>query len=73
MSQLYQREGGGENIIMKDLTPFCDPFLCFTFCAFCAPVGQRWDEFFQQGPHASADFMAERATQVQPEREGLGC
>ena len=36
-----------------------------------SPVGQRWDEFFQQGPQVSDDFMAERASQVQPEREGL--
>jgi antitoxin VapB len=36
-----------------------------------SPVGQRWDEFFQQGPQASDDFMAERSAQVQPEREGL--
>lgn len=36
-----------------------------------SPVGQRWDEFFRRGPQVSDDFMAERATQVQSEREGL--
>jgi antitoxin VapB len=27
------------------------------------PKGQRWDDFFERGPHVSDDFMAER---VQP-------
>jgi antitoxin VapB len=34
-----------------------------------SPAGQTWDEFFLNGPHASDDFMAERAEQQQPERE----
>ena len=36
-----------------------------------SPVGHTWDEFFLDGPKASDDFMAERATQPQPERETL--
>ncbi len=36
-----------------------------------SPVGHTWDEFFSSGPHASEDFMAERATRQQAEREGL--
>jgi len=36
-----------------------------------SPVGQTWDEFFQRGPQASEDFMAERATQQQDEREAF--
>ncbi|MFN0185657.1 MAG: type II toxin-antitoxin system VapB family antitoxin [Aquabacterium sp.] len=36
-----------------------------------SPVGRTWDEFFLNGPQASDDFMAERASQQQPEREGL--
>jgi len=34
-----------------------------------SPVGHTWDEFFLNGPQASDDFMAERATQEQAERE----
>lgn len=34
-----------------------------------SPVGHTWDEFFLNGPQASGDFMAERATQEQAERE----
>jgi antitoxin VapB len=34
-----------------------------------SPVGHTWDEFFLRGPQASEDFMAERATQQQAERE----
>ena len=34
-----------------------------------SPVGHTWDEFFLHGPRASEDFMAERATQLQAERE----
>ena len=36
-----------------------------------SPVGHTWDEFFLNGPQASEDFMSERATQQQPEREAL--
>jgi antitoxin VapB len=36
-----------------------------------SPVGHTWDEFFQNGPRASDDFMAERADQQQPDREAL--
>ncbi len=36
-----------------------------------SPVGHTWDEFFLNGPQASEDFMSERATQHQPEREAL--
>ncbi len=36
-----------------------------------SPVGQTWDEFFLRGPQPSEDFMAERASQRQAEREAL--
>lgn len=36
-----------------------------------SPMGQTWDEFFLNGPQASDDFLAERATQQQPDREAL--
>ncbi|HEU0230920.1 MAG TPA: type II toxin-antitoxin system VapB family antitoxin [Burkholderiaceae bacterium] len=36
-----------------------------------APVGQTWDSFFLDGPAVSDDFMSERGTQHQPERESL--
>ena len=36
-----------------------------------SPVGHTWDEFFLNGPQASDDFMAERATQAQAEREAF--
>jgi antitoxin VapB len=36
-----------------------------------SPVGHTWDEFFLNGPRASDDFMAERASQPQPEHEAL--
>jgi antitoxin VapB len=32
-----------------------------------SPVGQRWDEFFVNGPSVSEDFMSERE---QPRPEG---
>ena len=35
------------------------------------PVGQTWDSFFIDGPVASDDFLAERATQTQAAREAL--
>lgn len=34
-----------------------------------SPVGHTWDAFFLNGPQASDDFLAERATQAQGERE----
>ena len=36
-----------------------------------APVGQTWDSFFLDGPRVSDDFLPERASQHQPEREAL--
>jgi antitoxin VapB len=36
-----------------------------------SPVGHTWDEFFRNGPLPSDDFMAERATQQQGEREAF--
>lgn len=36
-----------------------------------SPLGQTWDSFFLNGPPVSDDFMVERATQHQPEREAL--
>jgi antitoxin VapB len=36
-----------------------------------SPVGRTWDEFFLDGPPASEDFMTQRASQQQPEREAL--
>lgn len=35
------------------------------------PEGQAWDSFFLRGPQSSPDFMAERASQTQAERESL--
>ena len=36
-----------------------------------SPVGQRWDEFFVNGPRASEDFMREREQPSPEEREPL--
>ena len=36
-----------------------------------SPVGHTWDEFFLNGPQASEDFMADRAAQLQAEREAF--
>jgi len=36
-----------------------------------APIGQTWDSFFLDGPSVSEDFLVERATQGQSEREAL--
>lgn len=36
-----------------------------------APLGQTWDSFFLGEERVSDDFMATRASQVQPEREAL--
>jgi antitoxin VapB len=35
------------------------------------PVGQTWDSFFLAGPQVSDDFLPERASQQQPERDAL--
>jgi antitoxin VapB len=35
------------------------------------PVGQTWDSFFLGGPRVSDDFLPERASQEQAEREAL--
>lgn len=34
-----------------------------------SPVGHTWDAFFQDGPQPSDDFMADRASQQQADRE----
>jgi len=36
-----------------------------------APPGQSWDSFFLSGPTVSDDFLSERASQHQDEREAL--
>ncbi|MGV0959997.1 MAG: type II toxin-antitoxin system VapB family antitoxin [Limnohabitans sp.] len=36
-----------------------------------SPVGHSWDQFFLNGPKVSDDFLPERASQTQPEREAL--
>jgi len=36
-----------------------------------SPIGQTWDSFFLDGPTVSDDFLPERPTQHQPEREPL--
>jgi antitoxin VapB len=36
-----------------------------------SPVGHTWDSFFLDGPHVSEDFMTERASQSQRERESF--
>jgi antitoxin VapB len=36
-----------------------------------APLGQSWDSFFLDAPPVSDDFLPERASQEQPEREAL--
>ena len=40
-------------------------------CKLVSPVGQRWDEFFVNGPRASEDFMREREQLSPEEREPL--
>jgi antitoxin VapB len=35
------------------------------------PVANTWDSFFLQGTAVTDDFMTERATQEQPERESF--
>ena len=36
-----------------------------------SPLGQTWDSFFFNGPNVSDDFLPERASQHQSERETL--
>lgn len=36
-----------------------------------SPAGQSWDSFFLDGPSVSEDFLSERASQVQTEREAF--
>ena len=36
-----------------------------------SPIGQTWDSFFLGGPSVSDDFLSERATQNQLEREAF--
>lgn len=36
-----------------------------------SPLGQTWDSFFFDGSHVSDDFLPERASQHQSEREAL--
>jgi antitoxin VapB len=36
-----------------------------------SPLGRRWDSFFRDSPAVHDDFMAERASQEQAEREAL--
>jgi antitoxin VapB len=36
-----------------------------------APLGQTWDSFFLEGSQVADDFLNERASQDQPERESL--
>ncbi|WP_374639627.1 type II toxin-antitoxin system VapB family antitoxin [Hydrogenophaga sp.] len=36
-----------------------------------SPVGQTWDSFFLNGPTVTDDFLPERASQQQAEREAI--
>jgi len=36
-----------------------------------APLGQTWDSFFLDGPQVADDFLDERASQEQPDRDAL--
>jgi antitoxin VapB len=36
-----------------------------------SPVGRTWDGAFLNGPQASEDFMSERASQQQVDREAV--
>ena len=36
-----------------------------------APLGHTWDSFFVDSPAVADDFMANRASQVQPDRESF--
>ncbi|MCX2961013.1 type II toxin-antitoxin system VapB family antitoxin [Rodentibacter caecimuris] len=35
------------------------------------PIDQTWDSFFFSDNHASEDFMTERESSIQPERESF--
>jgi antitoxin VapB len=35
------------------------------------PAGKRWDDLFLHGPHATGDFLSERAPPAAEEREPL--
>ena len=35
------------------------------------PLGHTWDSFFVDSPAVADDFMANRASQVQPDRESF--
>lgn len=36
-----------------------------------APLSETWDSFFLNSPAVSEDFMEDRASQTQPEREAF--
>ena len=36
-----------------------------------SPLGQTWDSFFLNGPMVSDDFLSERASQQQSDREAF--
>lgn len=36
-----------------------------------APLGRSWDSFFLEGPRSSDDFLTERASQEQADREAF--
>ena len=36
-----------------------------------SPLGRRWDSFFHDAPAAMDDFLSERASQEQGEREAF--
>lgn len=36
-----------------------------------SPVGHTWDEFFRDGPQTTEDFMDERGSQHQADRESF--
>jgi antitoxin VapB len=36
-----------------------------------APLGHTWDSFFLDSPAVADDFMAQRASQLQPDRESF--
>ncbi|MBI1777619.1 MAG: antitoxin [Proteobacteria bacterium] len=36
-----------------------------------SPVGRRWDDLFQNGPHASEDFMTDRHQPKADRREAF--
>lgn len=36
-----------------------------------APIGQTWDSFFNDSPEVADDFLTQRASQTQPERDAF--